>query len=125
MKLSLFLYGLAIWIAATVALRLAGQHLLHPDDLAGTLILFAVSFPLMAWLVRRLCRRFQPRREEWLAGAVSLLLPTLILDPFSSAFFPVVFPNLAPEVAGVFGGWMLWCCAGGLIGVAVGRPSRA
>jgi uncharacterized membrane protein YoaK (UPF0700 family) len=125
MKLSLFFYGLAIWTGATIALRLAGQHFLHPRDLAGTLILFAVSFPLMAWLVRRLCRRFQPRREEWLAGAVSLLLPTLILDPFSSAFFPVVFPNLAPEMAGVFGGWMLWCCAGGLIGVIVGRRSAA
>jgi hypothetical protein len=87
------------------------------------LILFAVSFPLMAWLVRRLCGRIQLRPEQWPAGAVSVLLPTLLLDPFSSAFFPVVFPNMAREVAGVFGGWMLWCCAGALIGVTI-RPRR-
>jgi hypothetical protein len=117
----LVLYGLAIWGAATIALRFAGQHLLHPGDWKGTLILFAVSFPLMAWIVRRLCQRFQLTREQWVMGAVSVLLPTLLLDPFSSAFFPFVFPNMPPEVAGVFGGWMLWCCAGALVGVTIRR----
>jgi len=125
MNFRLFLYGLAIWIAATLALRLRGQYLLHPGNWTGTLILFAVSFPLTAWIVRRLCRRFQPRREQWPAGAVSALLPTLLLDPFSSAFFPVVFPNMAPELAGVFGGWMLCCCAGALVGVTIPPRSRA
>ncbi len=124
MKWSLVFYGLGLWVVATLILRLAGQRLLHPGDWTGTLVLFAVSFPLMAWLVRRLCRRFQPRQEEWLPAAVSLLLPTLLLDPFSSAFFPVVFPNMAPGVAGVFGGWMLWCCAGGLMGVCIRRENR-
>jgi hypothetical protein len=123
MNMRLFVCGLAGWAAATVALRVAGQRLLHPDDWSRTLILFAVSFPLTAWLVRRLCRRFHLRRDQWPAGAVSILLPTLLLDPFSSAFFPTAFPNMAPEVAGVFGGWMLWCCAGALVGVTVGRDT--
>ncbi|MGA8493230.1 MAG: DUF5367 family protein [Terriglobales bacterium] len=123
MNLRLFLYGLGIWIVATIALRIAGQHFLRPDDWKGTLILFAISFPLMAWLVRRLCRQFEPRPEQWPAGAISIALPTLLLDPFSSAFFPVVFPNMSPEVAGVFGGWMLWCCAGALVGATL-RPRR-
>jgi hypothetical protein len=124
MKFYLVLYGVAIWIGATIALRVAGQHMLHPGDWKGTLILFAVSFPLMAWLVRRLCRRAQLPREQWPAGAISVALPTLLLDPFSSAFFPVVFPNMAPEVAGVFGGWMLWCCAGALMGATIGRGKQ-
>ena len=99
--------------------------MLRPGDLRGTLVLFAVSFPLMAFLVRGLCSRFRLRQEQWLAGAVAVLLPTLLLDPFSSAFFPVLFPNMAPEVAGVFGGWMLWCCAGALLGVTIGRTKAA
>jgi hypothetical protein len=123
MNFRLFLFGVGIWLAATIALRITGQHLLRPGDSKGTLILFTISFPLMAWLVRRLCRRFEPRPEQWPAGAISIALPTLLLDPFSSAFFPVVFPNMSPEVAGVFGGWMLWCCAGALIGVTI-RPER-
>jgi hypothetical protein len=119
MKTGLALCGLAIWAAATIALRLAGQHLLQPGNWKGTLILFAISFPLMAWLVRRLCLRFQLPREQWLSGALSVAAPTLLLDPFSSAFFPWVFPNMAPEVAGIFGGWMLWCCAGAFFGVTI------
>jgi hypothetical protein len=122
MRIRLLISGLLIWLGATVALRVAGQHLLHPGDWKGTLILFAVSFPLMGWIVRRLCSQLP--REQWLAGAVSVALPTLLLDPFSSAFFPLVFPNMAPEVAGVFGGWMLWCCAGALVGVTIRRWHR-
>jgi hypothetical protein len=116
MQRRLFLVGLAIWIAATLALRFAGQFVLRARPWPATVILFAVSFLLMAWLVRRLCRRFQLPPEQWPGGAISLAMPTLLLDPFSSAFFPVVFPNLAPELAGVFGGWMLVCCAGALMG---------
>jgi hypothetical protein len=125
MNIRLVLYGLGIWIGATLALRLAGQHLVRPGDWKGTLILFAVSFPLMAWLVRRLCSRSQLPLEQWPAGAISIALPTLLLDPFSSVFFPVVFPNMAPEMAGVFGGWMLWCCAGALAGVVIRPGTRA
>jgi len=117
--LLLFLYGFIGWLAATAALRVWGQHVLRPGDLTRTLVLFAFSFPLMAFLIRRLCSRLRLRREEWLSGAVAILAPMLLLDPFSSAFFPVVFPNMAPEMAGVFGGWMLWCCAGGLLGTGL------
>jgi len=122
MPIRLLLYGLGLWITGTVALRLIGQHVLHPGNTAGTLLLFAISFPLMAWLVRRLCRGAHLPPERWPSGAVAVALPTLLLDPFSSVFFPLVFPNMAPEVAGVFGGWMLWCCAGALLGAAI--PSR-
>ncbi|HLG96509.1 MAG TPA: DUF5367 family protein [Bryobacteraceae bacterium] len=117
----LFVLGLAAWIAGTLALRLWGQAIVRPDSGARTVLLFGITFPLVAWLVRRLCRATRLRQEDWPAGAVALLLPTLILDPFSSAFFTVMFPNMAPGAAGVFGGWMLWCCAAGLVGASFGR----
>ena len=123
MNTRLLLAGLSIWAAATLFLRFQGEHLLSPGGTGRTLILFAVSFPAMAFLARRLCRRLPP--QERLAGAVSLVLATLLLDPFSSAFFPEVFPNIEPSAAGVFGGWMLWCCAGALAGVMIARPKSA
>ena len=125
MNIRLFVYGLAIWLAATAALRITGQHLLHPGNWAGTVALFAVTFPLIALLVRRLCASIHLRREDWPAGAISILLPTLILDPFSSAFFPVVFPNIAPQAGGLFGGWMICCCAGALVGVMIRRRAQS
>jgi hypothetical protein len=111
--------GLGIWLGATLVLRLAGQYLLRPGGWGGVLVLFAISFPLMWRLAVGLCSRFGLPREEWVRGAVSLAIPTLVLDAFSSAFFPFMFPNMSPAVAGAFGGWMLWCCAGALIGAMV------
>lgn len=119
MHMRLLRSGLVIWLAATIALRVAGQHLLRPADPLGTLILFVVSFPLMAWLVRLLCTGAHLPPAQYLAGAVSVALPTLMLDPFSCVFFPVLFPNMAPQVAGVFGGWLLWCCAGAVVGALI------
>jgi len=117
----MLVYGLGMWLGGTLAVRFAGQYLLHPGSFRATLILFAVSFPLMAWVVRRLCVQFQLPREQWFLGAFSIALPTLLLDPFSIAFFPAVFPNVAPEAAGIFGGWILSCCAGALVGVSFGK----
>jgi hypothetical protein len=119
------LYGLGMWVAGTLALRIAGQHLLRPREPGGTFVLFAVSFPLMGLIVRRICTGFRLPREQWLEAAFLIALPTLLLDPFSSAFFPAVFPNMAPEVAGVFGGWMLWCCAGALVGASITKSGKA
>ena len=116
--------GFIIWLGATLGLRFGGQHLLRPGDWIGTLVLFVVTFPLMAWLVRRLCAGAGMPQGERASGAISLLLPTLLLDAFSSAFFLAVFPNMSPQVAGIFGGWMLWCCAAGLVGVSFRSTER-
>jgi hypothetical protein len=117
----LVLLGFAIWFAATIAFRPFGQRLLQPGNGPGTVILLAISFGVVAWFVRRLCRRLQVPPEQWPAAAISLLLPTLLLDLFSSAFFSTVFTNIRPEAAGLFGGWTIICCAGGLVGAIVRR----
>lgn len=111
----LVLFGFGLWLAATLILRVGGETVLRPGSGLRVPALFVVSFLASAWIVRALCGSFLPRRECWPAGAIAILLPTLLLDSFSSAYFPVVFPNMAPEMAGVFGGWMLWCCAAGLL----------
>jgi hypothetical protein len=125
MNRRLLTIGFAIWVIATLALRLAGQVVLQPHPWRATIALFAVSFAVMAWLARRLCRRLRVPPDQWPVGSISLAAPTLMLDPFSSAFFPTIFPNLAPELAGVFGGWMLCCCAGALLGGTVRPGARS
>src|ERR1035438_6681005 len=64
-----------------------------------------------------ICRRLGLERDLWPKAATLLILPTLILDPFSCAFFTTIFPNLDPGAAGAFGGWILICCGGGTGGV--------
>jgi len=125
MNRTLLLYGFGLWLAGTVILRRAGQYLPHTGSFIPTLLLFFASFLAMGWLARRLCVRFSLAPELWPAGAISLALPTLVLDSFSTAFFPIVFPNMAPAAAGLFGGWTLCCCAGALVGATLGAPTRA
>lgn len=108
------LLGFGLWLAATVLVRLAPARLLNPDKPAAILLLYAVSFGLMFLAMRQLVvRRLEPAQAR-LAG-IALLLPTFFLDAFTSAFFPTFFPNLPSNAAGVFGGWMLISCAGGVI----------
>ena len=111
--------GFVIWLAATIALRFGGQYLLHPESLAAIAALLLVSFPLMAWVTRSICAALP--RDKWPAAGIFIVMPTLVLDAFSSAFFSFVYPNLPEQAAGLFGGWMLWCCAGALLGVNLGR----
>ncbi len=108
--------GFALWLAGTLLLRLAPERFLRPDRDASTLILYAVSFALMFALIRwRLVSTLGPNEAP--AAVIALLLPTLILDAFSSAFFSAVFPNLSAGAAGLFGGWMLISCGGAVAGV--------
>src|SRR5579871_1777590 len=108
------LIGVLLWTTGTVAIRLAGQRLLQPEHISRTVILYLISFVLMAILVPRICLRLGLQKDQWPGAATLLILPTLILDPFSCAFFASMFPNIDPAAAGVFGGWMLICCGGGV-----------
>src|SRR5580704_3395008 len=114
MWLKTILAGVLLWVAGTVAIRLSGQRLLQPDHAARTIALYLISFLLMALLVPRICRRLGLQKNLWPQAATLLILPTLILDPFSCAFFTSMFSNIAPGAAGGFGGWMLMCCGGGV-----------
>jgi hypothetical protein len=111
------LTGLLIWTAGTLLIRLAGHRLLQPGRTVQTVALYLISFVLMALLVPRICRRLGFAKDLWPKAATLLILPTLVLDPFSCTFFTTIFPNLDPAAAGAFGGWMLICCGGGVAGV--------
>jgi hypothetical protein len=112
-----FTIGFIIWLVATLALRFAGQYLLNPHNSLAFIALLIPSFPLMALVARRICADADLPREQWPAAGIFLVTPTLVLDTFGSAFFSWLYPNIPPEAAGLFGGWMLWCCAGALLGV--------
>jgi hypothetical protein len=113
--------GFIIWLVATIALRFTGQYILHPENPVAFVALLVVSFPLMVLIARRICAGASLPREQWPAAGIFLVAPTLVLDTFSSALFPLLYPNIPLQAAGLFGGWMLWCCASALLGVNFAR----
>jgi hypothetical protein len=94
------LIGFAIWAAATLALRLAGQFVF-----AHELALLAVTIPLMIALAFVLLRNAADRAR----AAIALIAPGMLLDTISALRFGDVFPNIPASAAGTFGGWLLLC----------------
>lgn len=117
----LFAIGFAFWLLGTVVLRLAGHLVLPQHSTAGWVALYFASAAAMAAVARGIYQWAGIARGAWLSAASVLILPTLVLDAFTSLFFARAFPQLDPGVSGAFGGWMLVCCAGAVLGASVRR----
>jgi hypothetical protein len=119
----LILVGFAIWLVATIALRLAGQWVLNPARPVSIIVLLAISGLLLFRLPRLLFSRFAIPPDQRALGGIALVVPGMLLDTFSAICFASVFPNMRPDAAGLFGGWLLLCNAAALAGAAL--QSRA
>jgi len=93
--------GFLIWLGATVALRVAGQFVFR----ANPIVLLLVSLPVMVFVAWRVLEH----TEERALGAIALVSPGMLLDTISTIWFPHVFPNIRPDAAPLFGGWILFC----------------
>ena len=111
--------GFAIWLAATVALRVFGQLVFRNPGLGPTLVVLVVSVPLMILVARAVLGGLAP--SERALGAIVLVAPGMLLDTFSTIWFTRVFPNIRLDAAAVFGGWLLFCNAVVLLTAALWR----
>ena len=64
--------GFIIWLAATIVLRFTGQYLLHLENVVAIAVLLVASFPLMAFVARRICADAARLREQWPAAGTLL-----------------------------------------------------
>jgi len=117
----LVIVGFAIWLVATIALRIAGQWVLNPSRIWSVIALLAISGLLLFRLPRLLFSRFAIPREQRALGGIALVAPGMLLDAVSAIFFPSIFPNIRPDAAGLFGGWLLFCNVMALVGAATWR----
>jgi hypothetical protein len=120
MHMSTLLAGFVLWLCGTVAIRLAGHKLLQLERPPRTIVLYTISLAVMALSAPPIFRALRIDGIEWPAAAIALMLPTLVLDAIGCVFFARLYPNLDPATAGLFGGWMLICCAGAAIGSLAG-----
>jgi hypothetical protein len=115
--------GFAIWLAATIGLRLVGQWVIRPGTLTDVALLLAVSGVLMYRLPRLLFKLLRIDRSEYTRGAILLVAPGMLLDTISAIWFSRVFPNMPTESAGLFGGWLLFCNVVALLSAAIAAES--
>jgi hypothetical protein len=120
---AMLLWGLAIWLLATLALRGAGQWLF--GGVGVMTLLFALSVPAMIGLPRWLLVRAGVPAESAATAVIALVAPGLLLDTLSTLAFPWVFPNMPQQRAAVFAAWILFCNAIALASVlAIRGTSR-
>jgi hypothetical protein len=117
------LTGFTIWLLASLVLRLWGQHLFNPSSALAVALLLVCSAPLMLWLPRQILRGVPPHARA--LAAIALVAPGMLLDTFSTIWFPQVFPNIRPDAGALFGGWLLLCNVLVLIGAATFSTSAA
>lgn len=102
--------GLALWLLATLAIRLWGQYVFRTRSAAEWALLFGVTAVVIAVPISLLVRRL-PTGEAGLRAAVLVALPGLLLDTGIVLWFRSVFPDL-PEMAGMpFAALLLWAYA--------------
>ena len=120
----LALAGFGIWLIATIALRVWGDRLLDPDRATRVLALLALSSVLMFYLPRRLFQQFKIPRAAFERGVIALVAPGMLLDTIATIWFPQAYPNIRPDAAGLFGGWLLFCNVVALISAATCPSER-
>lgn len=108
--------GFLIWAGATIALRLAGQYIFRYPA-----ALMVLSLPAMIAVAIAILANANNRA----LAAIALVAPGMLLDTISSIGFTRVFPNIRPDAAGVFGGWLLFCNIVVLLTAVTYAPRRA
>ena len=140
--------GAALWLLATVAIRLAGQWVMRPEP---TFLLadFLVGGAAMALLGPRLRLRISADPADADAAALGLILPGMLADAAAVALPPAVristpaaaargltlpvrraeaaaalafrhvYPNLSPALGNGFGALMLWYYGAAALAIAL------
>lgn len=109
------LLGFAVWLAATVAFRLAGQYVLDPSAPVVVGGLFVAVVPAMVGLAVALYRWRGVTGATRLQAAIALVLPGMLLDSLAVVWFGTVFPNMLPGAAKYFGGMLPFAYASVLL----------
>jgi hypothetical protein len=107
--------GIAVWLAAILAVRLVGHVLLPPDDPGRTALVFIATVPLMAMVAFAVYSLLDVPPERRLTAATLLVLPGMVLDAVVVTVFESVFPNMSPTVGSTFGGLLLLAYASVLL----------
>jgi len=115
------LWGVGLWVVATVVVRLAGGFLLDPSMPLVVGVGYILTVPAMAALAAGLLRFHGVRGDGRGRAVAALLLPVVVLDTGALLVFGTLFPNLGSGSLGLLAAWLLVAYAGVLLAVFVPR----
>jgi hypothetical protein len=104
----LVLWGLTVWAAVAVSIRLGGGRLLSPATPGVLLGFFAAVVPLMAAVTYPVYRRLDVPPAARATAAALMSLPGMLLDVLLVLFADAAFPALGTGAAVNFGAILLF-----------------
>ena len=110
--------GAVLWLAATIAIRLAGQWVFRPEP-AALISVFLIGGVLMALIAPRMRVRVTRDPADADAIALGLILPGMVADAAVALAFRHVYPNLSPALGNDFAALMLWYYAVAALAITV------
>ncbi len=104
-----FAWGVVLWFAVTLLVRLIGEQFLIPDQRFPVALAFVLAVPAV-WLVTYPFYRWRNVvSAERPVAAVLIVLPGMLLSTFSILIFNDMFPNLVSDTGpSRLAAWLLW-----------------
>ncbi len=99
--------GVAVWLLATVAFRLAGHLFFRPDEPLAMALLWLATVAAMILLARFLFSWRKLERAHRFEAAALMVISGMALDAIVTQGFAGFFPNMPASAAGSFGAWLL------------------
>ena len=104
-------WGVVVAVVSTVGLRLFGQHVFITGDSTQSMLLFAITVPLIASVTLPVYRMARIGPTVASRAAICIALPGILFDSFAVRSFHSVYPNMPPGAAALYGSWVLWAYA--------------
>lgn len=103
-------WGVVVWLAATIVVRVSGHYYLHPDHPYLSALAFLLTVPLVGLVTVPVYDWQRVSLLDRPTAAILLCLPGLVLDALVLLLFARVYPNLEGGET-VFAAWLVWAYA--------------
>lgn len=113
--------GFFLWLVNAAIFRFAGQYFFYPG-VAPPFLLFAVVAVIGATITFLLLKLLREARGDEAEAALSVALPSLLLNALLIHEFAQIFPNLDGALDGVYGALaMIYAASMALTGLMMTR----
>ncbi|MFD2556084.1 DUF5367 domain-containing protein [Sphingobacterium tabacisoli] len=103
-----FIVGFMIWLLATIAFRVAGQHFFIVENVSVIVGLYILLIPALGFISTFLFSKLKLDNLESIKSAAIMVLPGMLMDTLCIQFFEKVFPNMPEMYSKTFGAWLMF-----------------
>jgi hypothetical protein len=102
------LWGLLVWLGATLIFRFGGQFFFLHDQPMLMIMSYILVVPLILVLTLPIYKWKKVTASQRIKAAIFIALPGMLIDSIVLIYFQDIFTNLSPNTDKFFASWLLW-----------------